>query len=58
MRALGLAVLVLSVGVLAALRPNRERRTAVLIFLAIALAGWLLCLGSHAEVWGVRVPLP
>jgi hypothetical protein len=45
-------------GVLAALRPNRERRTAVLIFLGIALAGWLLCLGSHAEISGVRVPLP
>ena len=45
-------------GAIAALRPNRERRTAVLIFLAITLAGWLLSLGSHAEIWGVRVPLP
>jgi hypothetical protein len=42
----------------AALRPNQARRTAVLIFLSIAVAGWLLSLGSHAEIWGVRVPLP
>ncbi len=47
-----------AIAALAALRPNRTRRTAVLVFLSIALVGWLLCLGSHGEIWGVRVPLP
>jgi hypothetical protein len=50
----GLAVL----GLVGAARADRERRTVTWIFLSIGLAGWLLCLGSHAEIGGVRVPLP
>ena len=50
----GLAVL----GLLGAWRADRERRGAALVFLSIAFAGWVLCLGSHAEIGGVRVPLP
>jgi hypothetical protein len=39
-------------------RADRDRRTAALVFLSIGLAGWLLCLGSHVTIAGVRVPLP
>lgn len=45
-------------GVVTAVGGGRRRRTAALVFGAIGLAGWLLCLGSHVEIAGVRVPLP
>jgi hypothetical protein len=56
---LGVVPVVLAgLGVVAAMRGDRERRNAALIFFALATVGWLLCLGSHAEIGGVRVPLP
>jgi hypothetical protein len=45
-------------GLAAGWRGDRERRTAALLFLGVAVVGWILCLGSHVEVAGVRVPLP
>ena len=46
------------VGLVAAWRGDRERRTTALVFAGVAVVGWLLCLGSHVEIAGVRVPLP
>jgi hypothetical protein len=51
----------LGLAALACLPPlgaDRGRVAAVGRFLAVALAGWVLCLGSHVEVAGIRVPLP
>jgi hypothetical protein len=51
---LGLALL----GALSVRDGCRRLRSAAVSFLAVALMGWILCLGSHAEIRGVRVPLP
>src|SRR5439155_1374050 len=40
------------------LGADRRRSGPVGRFLAVGLAGWVLCLGSHVEIAGVRVPLP
>jgi hypothetical protein len=45
-------------GLVAAWRGDRERRTAGLLFVGVAVVGWLLCLGSYVEIGGVRVALP
>lgn len=56
---LGIVPVALAVlGLVGALCADRERRTTALVFLSVAFAGWVLCLGSHAEIAGVRVPLP
>jgi hypothetical protein len=56
---LGIVPVVLAiVGLAGAWRTGGAHWSAALVFFAIALAGWLLCLGSHADIGGVRVPLP
>lgn len=53
-----LGIVPLGLAVLACLPGARFRPGVRALFLGIALAGWVLCLGSHAEIAGVRVPLP
>ena len=53
-----LGIVPLGLAAIACLPDARARRGVRGLFLGIALAGWTLCLGSHAQIAGVRVPLP
>jgi hypothetical protein len=46
------------VAVLPPFVPERRLRTTLGAFLGLAVTGWVLCLGSHAVIGGIRVPLP
>jgi len=50
-----LGFVVLALAAAACVPPWREGTGR---WLAVAVVGWILCLGSHVEVRGVRVPLP
>jgi hypothetical protein len=55
----GIAPLALALlGCLPHRRSGREIRTAAVLFLSMAVSGYVLCLGSPAEIGSVRIPLP
>ena len=56
-----LGIVPLGLALVAAMPPfgaDRRFRRALGGFLAVAVTGWLLCLGSHVQLGGVRIPLP
>jgi hypothetical protein len=53
-----LGLVPLGLAILACVPGARRLRQARALFLAIGLAGWVLCLGSHLRLGDLRLPLP